>query len=151
MTLIRMTLAAALLLAATAGVAVGGANATVAGSDDAGRVQIAANLAETQLAAADRRTRVKPRRVRAQTAVPHRRPAARLGVRMPKPPPPPPGNLSSQQVELYDFYCGGSYVPCDQTFKDFCAKIAGGTYQKLPSGHGACITPGGWNPDGSPN
>ncbi|WP_066425096.1 hypothetical protein [Anabaena sp. 4-3] len=46
-----------------------------------------------------------------------------------------------------DFYCGKGFVPCDQTFKDFCAKVAKGHYKVLPSGHGACITPGGHNPD----
>ena len=49
---------------------------------------------------------------------------------------------------LHDFYCGGkNLVPCDQTFKDFCVKVAGGTYRELEGGSGACITPGGWNPD----
>ena len=47
----------------------------------------------------------------------------------------------------HDFYCGKGLVPCDETFKDFCSKIAGGNYEDLPSGDGACITPGGHNPD----
>jgi hypothetical protein len=47
-----------------------------------------------------------------------------------------------------DFYCGGqSFVPCDQIFKAFCDKVANGHYIDLPSGHGACITPGGHNPE----
>lgn len=46
-----------------------------------------------------------------------------------------------------DFYCGGqSFVPCDSIFKAYCDKVAHGNYIDLPSGHGACITPGGHNP-----
>ena len=61
------------------------------------------------------------------------------------------GDLKGQEVFLHDFYCGGEgQVPCDQTFSDFCAKIAKGNEIDLDSGGGACITPGGVNPDGAP-
>ena len=59
-------------------------------------------------------------------------------------------DLATEEVTLADFYCGKNHVPCDDTFSDFCAKIAKGTEIELPSGHGACITPGGVNPDGAP-
>jgi hypothetical protein len=59
--------------------------------------------------------------------------------------------LSAEQVQLHDFDCGGEgQVPCDQTFSVFCAKIAKGNEIPLDSGGGACITPGGVNPDGAP-
>ena len=61
------------------------------------------------------------------------------------------GDLATEEVQLHDFYCGGkNQVPCDQTFSDFCATIAKGNEIDLDSGGGACITPGGVNPDGAP-
>ncbi|ERN42074.1 hypothetical protein KR51_00014150 [Rubidibacter lacunae KORDI 51-2] len=68
-------------------------------------------------------------------------------------PTPPPEPEIGDFVNLpddgstEDFYCGGqNRVPCDKIFKAYCAKVANGHYKDLPSGHGACITPGGWNP-----
>jgi hypothetical protein len=64
---------------------------------------------------------------------------------------PKPGELTAGEVYLEDFYCGGrNQVACDETFSDFCAKIAHGKEIDLDSGGGACITPGGVNPDGAP-